>query len=155
MKIKLILVGKTNNSSILNLFEDYISRINRYVSLSCIIVPDVKKQQNIEKQKLKEGEAIKKQIKINDYVVLLDENGKQYSSRDFAKFLDKKMISGLKNLCFIIGGSYGFSNEIYDIAKGKISISKMTFSHQIIRPIFAEQVYRAFSILNNEPYHHD
>ena len=120
------------------------------------IIPDIKNSKNLseEQQKEKEGELILQQISSSDELCLLDEQGVEASSVDFSKFLEKKMISGIKRLVFVIGGPYGFSGTVYARANGKISLSKMTFSHQMVRLIFAEQLYRAFSILKGEPYHH-
>ena len=135
---------------------DYIKRLNFYVSFDFIIIPDIKKVKHLSEvqQKEAEGAEILKRTSISDTLILLDENGKTLSSVGFSEFLQKKMNSGLKNLVFVIGGPYGFSEEIYQRANGKISLSSMTFSHQMVRLFVIEQLYRAFTILKNEPYHH-
>jgi 23S rRNA (pseudouridine1915-N3)-methyltransferase len=133
-----------------------MKRIPHYVSFEMKVIPDIKNAKNMseEQQKDKEGELILQQILPSDELILLDENGLEASSVDFARFLEKKMLSGIKRLVFVIGGPYGFSGSVYSRAIGKISLSKMTFSHQMVRLIFAEQLYRAFTILKGEPYHH-
>ena len=127
-----------------------------YIKFELEIIPDLKNSKNLSEasQKEKEGELILKKVQTSDELVLLDEQGKQYSSVDFSDYLQKKMNAGLKQLIFVIGGPYGFSAEVYQRANGKISLSKMTFSHQMVRVFFVEQLYRAFTILKNEPYHH-
>ncbi len=157
MNIKLLVIGKTDKDFIEKGYTEYFKRINRYCKFNLIIIKDVKKGKNLTQnlQKKHEGEKLLSEIKNNDHIVLLDENGKHTNSKDFADFINKSLVSGIKNLIFVIGGPYGFSEEIYKRANIKISLSKMTFSHQLIRLIFAEQLYRAFSILNNEPYHHE
>ncbi len=156
MTIKLLAIGKTDDSSLQDLIEIYKRRLQFYIKFEYEIIPDLKKQKNLDEvqQKQKEGEFIISKISASDLLVLLDENGKQYSSEDFSGFLQKKMNSGLKQLVFVIGGPYGFSEDIYTRADAKISLSKMTFSHQMVRLFFTEQLYRAFTILKNEPYHH-
>lgn len=156
MKITLIAIGKTDNRHLISLMEDYSKRLGHYVSFEMAIVPDIKNAKNLSEplQKKAEGDEILKRISPADILILLDENGKTYSSEKFSEFLQKKMNSGLKNLVFVIGGPYGFSEEIYARANGKLSLSSMTFSHQMVRLFFIEQVYRAFTILRNEPYHH-
>lgn len=156
MKIKLIMVGKTEAEYLKKGISIYSERIKHYLPFEEIIIPNIKNNKNFSKkeQKEKEGEQILKQISKSDYIILLDENGKEFSSMDNAGHLQKIMNRGVKNLVFVIGGPYGFSDKIYKIASEKNSLSKMTFSHQMIRLIFIEQLYRAFSILNNEPYHH-
>jgi len=156
MQIKLLAVGKTDSAAITELTEIYNKRLTRYIRFEFQIVPDLKKRAKLsfEQQKKQEGELILSQLNTSDFVVLLDETGKQFTSMAFADYLQQRMNSGIKNLVFIIGGPYGFSEEVYQRANGKLSLSKMTFSHQMVRLFFAEQVYRAFSILNNEPYHH-
>lgn len=156
MQIKLLSVGKTDSAAITELTEIYTKRLTRYIRFEFQIVPDLKKRAKLsfEQQKKQEGELILSQLNTSDFVVLLDEAGKQFTSMAFADYLQQRMNSGIKNLVFIIGGPYGFSEEVYQRANGKLSLSKMTFSHQMVRLFFAEQVYRAFSILNNEPYHH-
>lgn len=157
MQIKLIAIGKTDNKAIVDLIEEYAKRLNFYIKFELEIIPDLKNTKSISEtvQKQKEGELILKKVISSDDLVLLDERGKSYNSIDFSSYIQKKMNSGLKQLTFVIGGPYGFSEEVYARANGKISISKMTFSHQMIRPFFIEQLYRGFTILRNEPYHHE
>ena len=156
MTIKLICIGKTDDKSLELLITQYIKRLSFYTRFEIEIIPDLKKTKNLSEaeQKQKEGDIILSKISTSDVLVLLDENGQQYSSENFADYLQKHMNSGIKNLIFIIGGPYGFSDEIYQRANGKVSLSKMTFSHQMIRLFFIEQLYRAHTILKNEPYHH-
>ncbi|REG84052.1 23S rRNA (pseudouridine(1915)-N(3))-methyltransferase RlmH [Algoriphagus antarcticus] len=157
MQVKLIAIGKTDNKAIITLIEEYSRRLNFYIKFEFEVIPDLKNTKSLSEvlQKEKEGESILKNIIPSDDVILLDERGKSYSSMEFSEFLQKKMNAGLKQLIFVIGGPYGFSEEIYARANGKLSISKMTFSHQMIRPFFIEQLYRGFTILRNEPYHHE
>jgi 23S rRNA (pseudouridine1915-N3)-methyltransferase len=156
MQIRLIAVGKTDHSAIQTLLEEYIKRLGFYIKFELEIIPDLKNSKNLSEaaQKEKEGELILKKVQSSDELVLLDEQGKQYSSMDFSDYLQKKMNAGLKQLIFVIGGPYGFSESVYQRANCKISLSKMTFSHQMVRVFFVEQLYRAFTILKNEPYHH-
>jgi len=156
MQIKLIAIGKTDDKQLLQLIEQYQKRLKHYIKFELDIIPDIKKVKNLSEaqQKEKEGELILKKISSTDVMVLLDENGKQFSSVEYANYLQKKMNSGIKQLAFVIGGPYGFSNNVYQKAQGKISLSKMTFSHQMIRLFIVEQIYRGFTILKNEPYHH-
>ncbi len=156
MKITLIAIGKTDNNNMLSLIDDYIKRLGYYTSFDMEVIPDIKNAKNLSEslQKQAEGNEILKRITNSETLILLDEKGKNYTSEKFSEFLQKKMNSGLKNLVFVIGGPYGFSEEIYDRANGKISLSSMTFSHQMVRLFFVEQLYRAFTILRNEPYHH-
>jgi 23S rRNA (pseudouridine1915-N3)-methyltransferase len=156
MQIRLIAVGKTDNGAIQSLLEEYSKRLGFYIKFELEFIPDLKNSKNLSEasQKEKEGELILKKVQTSDELVLLDEQGKQYSSVDFSDYLQKKMNAGLKQLTFVIGGPYGFSEEVYQRANGKIALSKMTFSHQMVRVFFVEQLYRAFTILKNEPYHH-
>ncbi|PQV46961.1 23S rRNA (pseudouridine1915-N3)-methyltransferase [Jejuia pallidilutea] len=156
MTIKLLAIGKTDNKELTSLIEVYKTRLNHYIKFEFEVIPDLKKAKNLSKneQKHKEGELILKKISPSDVLILLDENGKQFSSLSFSNYLQKQMNSGLKHLIFVIGGPYGFSDEVYMKANGKISLSKMTFSHQMVRLFFIEQLYRGFTILKNEPYHH-
>ena len=156
MKFTLLAVGKTDSKEIEQLTEIYTKRVARYVKFEIKIIPDLKNRAKLsfEQQKKQEADLILTQLNTSDFVVLLDENGKHYSSVDFSKFLQQRMNSGIKNLVFIIGGPYGFDQALYSRANSKLSLSKMTFSHQMVRLFFAEQLYRGFSILNNEPYHH-
>ena len=157
MTADLIVIGKTDSESVNTLVETYLKRINRYVKFSIVTLPDLRNTKNLteETQKRQEGEALMKQFAEGDYVVLLDERGEEFRSVEFAAWLQKRMNSGVKRLVFVIGGPYGFSQEVYDRADGLISLSRMTFSHQIVRAIFTEQLYRGFAILRNEPYHHE
>ncbi len=157
MQIKLLTVGKTDHASILELIKEYESRLSHYIRFELEVIPDLKNTKSLSEasQKEKEGELILKKILTADELILLDERGKSFSSVEFSSLLQKKMNSGLKTLIFVIGGPYGFSEAVYARANGKISISKMTFSHQMIRPFFIEQLYRAFTILKGEPYHHE
>lgn len=156
MQIRLIAVGKTDHPAIQTLLDEYIKRLGFYIKFEMEIIPDLKNSKSLSEaaQKEKEGELILKKVQISDELVLLDEQGKQHSSVDFSEYLQKKMNAGLKQLIFVIGGPYGFSESVYQRANGKISLSKMTFSHQMVRVFFTEQLYRAFTILKNEPYHH-
>ncbi|MFD2827487.1 23S rRNA (pseudouridine(1915)-N(3))-methyltransferase RlmH [Leeuwenhoekiella polynyae] len=156
MNIKLLCIGKTDNRNLEELISIYTKRLKFYVNFEIEIIPDLKKTKNLseEQQKEKEGELILNKLQQQDELILLDENGKELSSVKFADYLQKKMNSGIKTLVFVIGGPYGFSPQVYAAARGKISLSKMTFSHQMIRLFMTEQVYRAFTILRNEPYHH-
>ncbi|MGS2763260.1 23S rRNA (pseudouridine(1915)-N(3))-methyltransferase RlmH [Sinomicrobium sp. M5D2P9] len=156
MNIKLLAIGKTDNTALQSLIQDYEKRLGFYVRFSMEIIPDIRNAGKLSEtqQKEKEGELILKKLQSTDILVLLDENGKQFSSVGFSEFLQKKMNSGIRQLVFVIGGPYGFSDAIYQKAQGKLSLSAMTFSHQMVRLFFTEQLYRAFTILNNEPYHH-
>ncbi|GER59197.1 ribosomal RNA large subunit methyltransferase H [Patiriisocius marinus] len=156
MKVTLFAIGKTDDKNIIELTDMYIKRLSHYINFTFEIIPDIKNSKNLSEsqQKVAEGDEILKRVENSDTIILLDENGKTYTSVGFSKFLQKKMNSGLKNLVFVIGGPYGFSEEIYSRANGKLSLSSMTFSHQMVRPFFIEQLYRGFTILRNEPYHH-
>lgn len=156
MNIKLLAVGKTDNKQLLQLITEYEKRLGFYIKFNLEIIPDLKNTKNLSEtqQKEKEGELILKKTQSTDILVLLDENGKQYTSIEFSKYLQKKMNSGIKQLVFVIGGPYGFSESVYKKSQGKISLSNMTFSHQMVRLFFIEQLYRSFTILKNEPYHH-
>jgi 23S rRNA (pseudouridine1915-N3)-methyltransferase len=156
MTIKLLAIGKTDNKQLLLLIDDYTKRLGHYINFELEIIPDLKKVKHLSEsqQKAKEGELILAKLNNSDVLILLDENGKQYDSLGFADYLQKHMNSGIKQLVFAVGGPYGFSEDVYSKAIGKISLSKMTFSHQMIRLFVVEQIYRAFTILKNEPYHH-
>lgn len=156
MTIKLLAIGKTDSSQLQELVDIYQKRLKHYINFKIELIPDLKKTKNLseEQQKEKEGELILKRLAPTDVLLLFDEKGKQYSSLEFSSFLQKKMNAGIKQLVFVIGGPYGFSNAVYSKASGKISLSKMTFSHQMVRLFITEQLYRAFTILKNEPYHH-
>jgi 23S rRNA (pseudouridine1915-N3)-methyltransferase len=157
MQIKLLAIGKTDHKAIQNLIDDYSSRLGHYIRFELEIIPDLKQSKSLSEslQKEKEGELILKKLSSSDELILLDERGKTYSSLEFSDYLQKKMNSSIKQLVFVIGGPYGFSEAVYARANGKISLSKMTFSHQMIRPFVVEQLYRAMTILRNEPYHHE
>jgi 23S rRNA (pseudouridine1915-N3)-methyltransferase len=156
MQITLLCIGKTGKKFLEEGEETYLKRLKHYVPFSMQIIPDLKQAKNLteEQIKQKEGELLLDKIQSNDTVVLLDERGKHYSSIEFANYLQEVFNKGGKNLIFLIGGPYGFSDAVYSRANGKISLSAMTFSHQMIRLFFIEQVYRAMTILKNEPYHH-
>lgn len=156
MTIKLLAIGKTDNKNLQALIAEYEKRLGHYIKFNLDIIPDIKNAKNLSEaqQKEKEGELILKKLSPTDVLILLDENGKQFTSVDFSDYLQKKMNAGIKQLVFVIGGPYGFSDTIYATAKGKISLSKMTFSHQMVRLFVVEQIYRGFTILRNEPYHH-
>ena len=156
MKIKLLAIGKTDSKDLQALIEEYNKRLGFYVSFNFEIIPDIKNAKNLseKQQKIAEGNELLKRIEKSDTMIILDEKGNTFSSVQFSEFLQKKMNSGLKNLIFIIGGPYGYSEEMYQRATGKISLSTMTFSHQMVRLFFIEQLYRGFTILRNEPYHH-
>ena len=157
MNIELRVVGKTDQKEVEALVEMYAKRINRYCKFSITTLADVRNTKNMapSRQKQLEGEAILRLVGEGDCLTLMDERGAQYTSMEFAQWLQKRMLSGVKRLVLVIGGPYGFSEEVYKRADQKISLSKMTFSHQIVRAIFTEQLYRAFTILHNEPYHHE
>ena len=155
MEIKLIVVGKTKSSELVRLINEYVKRINFYKKFKIIIVNSLKSKKNSEKEIKKiEGENILKSVKKNELIFLLDENGKSFNSRKFADFLSNKFKTN-KSIVFIVGGAHCFSNEIKHKSNEIISLSEMTFSHQIIRLFFTEQLYRALTILNNHPYHND
>jgi 23S rRNA (pseudouridine1915-N3)-methyltransferase len=157
MKIKILAVGKTDDKNLEILIHKYLKRLKHYLSVNLEILPDVKNAKNLseKEQKIREGEIILKMIDNSDQVVLLDEKGKEFRSIEFSKYLQKKMNAGTRNLVLVIGGPYGFSDAVYQRANGKLSLSKMTMSHQMIRLFLVEQVYRGFTILRNEPYHHE
>ena len=156
MQIKLIVLGKTDDPNLKNLIEGYQKRLQFYTRFEIECIPDLKNAKNMSEnqQKEKEGALILDKTRGADAVVLLDEKGKNYTSEEFAGFLQKKMNAGTRNLVFVTGGPYGFSNTVYEKFPARISLSKMTFSHQMVRLFFTEQLYRAFTILRNEPYHH-
>lgn len=157
MKIKLLAIGKTDDKNLIKLIDEYQNRLQHYIKFELEIIPDIKnvKKFSENQQKEKEGELILNKIENTDQLILLDDKGKQHSSIEFSAYLQKKMNSGLKQLVFVVGGPYGFSEAVYQKAQGKISLSKMTFSHQMIRLFFIEQLYRGFTILKGEPYHHE
>ncbi len=157
MKIKLLAIGKTDDKNLQILISTYEKRLKHYIKFESEFIPDIKNVKNLsqKEQKEKEGDLILKKISPTDQIILLDEKGKDFSSMEFSKFLQKKMNSGVKQIVLVIGGPYGFSEKVYQKAIGKVSLSKMTFSHQMIRLLVVEQIYRAFTILKNEPYHHE
>jgi 23S rRNA (pseudouridine1915-N3)-methyltransferase len=157
MKISLLMVGKTTNSQLIKLQDEYQNRLKHYISFESIIIPELKNTKNLSvaEQQEKEADLILKQIETSDEVILLDEKGKQFTSVEFSTFISKKMLASHKRMIFVVGGSYGFSERVYSRATGLVSLSAMTFSHQMIRLIFLEQLYRAFTILKGEPYHHE
>ena len=156
MTIKILAIGKTDSASLQDLIAEYEKRLRHYIKFELEIIPDIKNAKNLSEaqQKEKEGELILKNLNATDVLVLLDEKGKQFGSVEFSDYLQKKMNSGIKQLVLVIGGPYGFSDAVYTKAQTKISLSKMTFSHQMVRLFLVEQLYRAFTILKNEPYHH-
>ena len=156
MKTKLIVVGKTNDKNIIQGITDYVSRIGHYMPFDIVIIPELKNTKSLspDVQKEMEGDLILKQLQPSDFVVLLDEHGKEYRSIEFAAWIEKRRQAS-QNLTFIIGGPYGFAKKVYDRADSKLSLSKMTFSHQMIRLLFVEQIYRACTIIKGEPYHHE
>lgn len=156
MKIKFILNGKTEEDYLLTGISAYEKRLTHYVSFETIVIPALKntKALSVAQQKEKEAELLFKEIESSDRLILLDENGKDHNSVEFAGFLQQQMNSGIKNLIFVVGGPYGFSDAVYKRANGIIALSKMTFSHQMVRLFFVEQIYRGMTILKNEPYHH-
>lgn len=157
MKIKILAVGKTDDKNLLILIDKYMKRLSHYLNVTLETLPDVKNSKNLseKEQKRSEGESLLKKIQNSDHVVLLDEKGKEFKSVEFSKYLQKKMNAGTRNLVLVVGGPYGFSDSMYLRANGKLSLSKMTMSHQMIRLFLVEQVYRALTILHNEPYHHE
>ncbi len=156
MKITLLTVGKTTSAEVKSICSDYENRLKRYLKFESVVIDNVSIRFNDAlKIKQKEGDLILKKISNSDYVVLLDERGKEYTSQQFASWVGGLQNQSLKNICFVVGGAYGFSEEVYQRANAKVSLSKMTCNHQLIRAVFCEQMYRAFTILNNEPYHHD
>jgi len=156
VNIKLIAVGKTDNPALQQLISTYEKRLSYYINFELQLLPDIKNSKSLseEQQKIKEGEIILSYVEPSHHLILLDERGKEYTSIAFADELQKKMNTGIKQLTFVIGGPYGFSQAVYQRANSKLSLSKLTFSHQMIRLFFVEQLYRAFTILRNEPYHH-
>lgn len=157
MKISLIVVGKTTSKEFVSLIDEYTNRLKHYIGFELIVIPELKNTKSLSEsqQKQAEGDLILKQIQSADHVVLLDEHGKEFRSIEFASWIEKKMVTVSKRLVFVVGGPYGFSPDVYSAAQEKLSLSKMTFSHQMIRLIFIEQIYRAMTIINGEPYHHE
>lgn len=157
MRATLILVGKTVNKHFVELIDDYAGRVNHYIGFDITVIPELKNTKNLstEQQKQQEGELILKQLQGGDHVVLLDEHGKEMRSVELSAYMEQKMQTVSKRLVFVIGGPYGFSQDVYARANEKMSLSKMTFSHQMVRLIFVEQLYRAMTIMRGEPYHHE
>ena len=156
MKITLITVGKTESTYLKEGIEQYVKRLKHYAKLLIIEIDELKNTKSLttEQQKTKEAELILKKITPTDHLILLDENGSMLTSTQFAAYIDKKALSSVSNLVFVIGGPYGFDNSVYARANDKISLSAMTFSHQMVRLFFVEQLYRAYTIIKGEPYHH-
>ncbi len=156
MKISLLVVGKTTENILQQQIDMYLHRIQRYMSCQLEVIPALKSTKKLSKEeiKYKEGMLILNKLQPTDIVVLLDEKGKEYTSLQFAKYIDKQMQMSTKRLVFVVGGAYGFATDVYAHAHQKIALSKMTFSHQMIRLLFVEQLYRAFTIIKGEPYHH-
>ena len=157
MKITLLTVGKTEDAYLKEGIEKYVKRLKHYTRLELIDLPELKNTKALteQQQKTKEAELILKKITSLDYVILLDEKGIEFTSKQLATYLDKKSISSTSSLVFVVGGPYGFDDSVYERANDKLSLSRMTFSHQMIRLFFTEQLYRAFTILKGEPYHHE
>jgi len=157
MKIKLLSIGKTDNKELIKLIDEYQNRLKHYIKFDMEIIPDIKniKKISIIQQKKMEGELILSKLKNTDQMILLDDKGKDFTSIQFSKYLQKKMNSGIKQLVLVVGGPYGFSEAVYEKAIDKVSLSKMTFSHQMVRLFIVEQLYRGYTILKNEPYHHE
>ncbi|MDD7162923.1 MAG: 23S rRNA (pseudouridine(1915)-N(3))-methyltransferase RlmH [Sodaliphilus sp.] len=157
MKIELAVIGKTSIGYLKQGIDEYNKRLKHYVPFEIKYIDDIKNTKNIseDQQKRTEGTKILSLLDKSDYVVLLDEHGKEYTSMQYSSYIQKRMLSGVKKVVFVIGGPYGFSQEVYDRANDKISFSKMTFNHEMIRLIFTEQLYRAYTIINHEPYHHE
>jgi 23S rRNA (pseudouridine1915-N3)-methyltransferase len=157
MKITLITVGKTEDKYLIEGIEKYLNRLKHYISFNLFVIPEIKNTKKLSEaqQKAKEAELISKQLTNSDMVVLLDEKGKKFSSMQFSQYLNKQMIGSVQHLVFLIGGPYGFDERIYKRSNANLSLSDMTFSHQMVRLFFIEQLYRAFTILKNEPYHHE
>ncbi|MGK0388089.1 MAG: 23S rRNA (pseudouridine1915-N3)-methyltransferase [Maribacter sp.] len=157
MKIELKVVGKTAFDYLKTGVAIYEKRLKRYGDFSITIIPDIKNAKSLSEAQIKEkeGVAILKKIDKSPFVILLDDKGKMFTSKEFSSYLENKLMPSGKNIIFIIGGAYGFSDAVYARANAKLSLSKMTFSHQMVRLFFVEQLYRAYSIIGNEPYHHE
>ena len=157
MKGVLIVVGKTTDKRFETIIQEYIERIRHYIPFTIEVIPELKNTKGLsqDEQKKREGEQILKSLQAGDYIVLLDEHGSERNSMDFASWMQKKMAAGPKRLVFLVGGPYGFSDAIHQKGNEEISLSRMTLSHQMIRMFFVEQIYRAMTILNGEPYHHE
>ncbi len=157
MKLLFLVIGRTVEKKLTALIDDYVQRVKHYVPFDMEVIPELKntKALTAEQQKEREGELLQKQLREGDYVVLLDEGGREFRSVEFADYLQKKQSQVARRLVFVVGGPYGFSPAVYALAREKVSLSKMTFSHQMVRLFFVEQVYRAMTILRGEPYHHE
>ena len=157
MEIELMTVGKTTSKIIIAGIEEYTKRLRHYIPYSINMLPDVRNAGKLkaDQQKEAEGELILSKLSASDFVVLLDERGKEYTSMEFSAFIERQMVAGRKKVVFVVGGPYGFSQAVYDRADSKLSLSKMTFNHEMVRLFFTEQIYRAMTILRNEPYHHE
>ena len=156
MKFTLLVVGKTTDKNIQTLIDDYQGRLRHYIQFELQVIPELKNSKNLtqEQQKTEEGRLLLSMVQTSDCLLLLDEHGKEYRSIEFADYMQRLMSAG-RNVVFAVGGPYGFSRAVYDRADGKLSLSKMTFSHQMVRLFFVEQIYRAMTILRGEPYHHE
>ena len=156
MKIKVVCIGKTSKPFLVDGEKEYLTRLKHYSPVEKIEIPDLKNAKKLTKEQIKvaEGKLLLAKIQSGDQIILLDEKGKTFSSVDFSKFIQKRFNQGGKGIVFLIGGAYGFSEEVYSSAQSKISLSPMTFSHQMIRMLFFEQLYRSFTIIKGEPYHH-
>lgn len=157
MKILLLTIGNTDKSYMREGVGDYVKRLSFYLPFEMKVIPDIKNRStlSVEIQKEREGQLILNQVQQGDHLILLDERGNDFSSVDFSKWMEKKMVAGIRQLVFVIGGPYGFSKMVYERSDFKLSLSRLTFSHQMVRLIFLEQLYRAMTILKNEPYHHE
>lgn len=157
MKTVFLVIGKTTDKRIATLTDEYIQRIGHYMPFEMQVIPELRNAKSLsqEQQKAEEAELLKKALQAGDHIVLLDEHGKERRSMDFAQWMQKRMASSPRRLVFIVGGPYGFAPQIHKMAQEEISLSLMTFSHQMIRLLFVEQIYRAMTILNGEPYHHE
>ena len=156
MKVMFLVVGKTVDKRLVSLVDEYAERVKHYVPFTMEVIPDLKntKALSFEQQKEREGELILKALKSDDYVVLLDEGGREFASVDFAAYLEQRQHTVARRMVFVVGGPYGFSADVYALPREKVSLSRMTFSHQMVRLFFVEQLYRAMTILRGEPYHH-
>lgn len=157
MKIVIIAVGKTSTDYVARGIEEFLKRSNRYIGVELAVIPDIKASKALteEAQKQQEGKSILAALQPGDVVTLLDERGKEMTSREFSGLIERRMVQGIKRLVFVIGGPYGFAREVYDRADDKLSLSRMTFTHEMVRLFFTEQIYRAMTIMRGEPYHHD
>lgn len=157
MKIVIIAVGKTSTDYVSRGVDEFLKRANRYVGVEMVVIPDIKASKALteDTQKQQEGRNILAALQPGDVVTILDERGKELTSREFSGLIERRMIQGIKRLVFVIGGPYGFSKEVYDRADDKLSLSRMTFTHEMVRLFFTEQIYRAMTIMRGEPYHHD